>query len=384
MFLNLRVNVLAMPTRTVVYDHQTFTLQRFGGISRYFCELASRVNKAPGFGAKVVAPIHFNDYLLHSDVPKFGVNLRPLHPRLGPIYRAGCRILAPMVTHAARPSIVHHTYYSESYAPSSVPTVVTVFDMIHEILPHEFPPRDPTSHAKRLSVERADLVLCISSSTASDLMRLFKVPERKIRITYLGLSDTFAHASPEHAAPHPRPYVLFVGHRGGYKNFAGAIKAYASSSRLRQSFDFVVFGGFAIGREEQALIDSLGLRPDTVRRLTGSDAELASAYRHARAFVYPSRYEGFGIPPLEAMASACPVVCSNVSSIPEVVGTAAEMFDPNDSEDIAAALERVCFDGARREALIAAGFERLSHFSWDRCADKTVQAYRSLLGDTST
>jgi glycosyltransferase involved in cell wall biosynthesis len=372
-----------MPPHTVVYDHQTFTLQRFGGISRYFCELASRVNMAPGFGAKVVAPIHFNDYLSLGEMPKFGLNLHLGHPRLEPIYRAGCRALSPMVIRAARPSIVHRTYYGDSYAPPSVPRVVTVFDMIHEILPHEFSPLDPTSHDKRRSVERADLVLCISSSTANDLMRLFDVPQQKIRITYLGLSDTFARAGRGRSTPHPRPYVLFVGHRGGYKNFEGAIRAYAGRSRLRQSFDFVVFGGFALRREEQVLIESLGLRPDAVRRLAGSDTELANAYRHAHAFVYPSRYEGFGIPPLEAMASGCPVVCSNISSIPEVVGRAAELFDPNDSDDIAAALERACFDDGRRNALIAAGFERVSHFSWDRCARDTVHAYRSLLGGPS-
>jgi len=369
--------------QTVVYDHQTFTLQRFGGISRYYCELASRVNRLPGFRAKVIAPIHCNEYLSHCDVPKFGLNLGLWHPRLEPMYRHGCRLLAPGPMRAARPSVVHRTYYADSYAPPSVPSVVTVFDMIHEILPDEFPPVDQTSRDKRRSVQRADLVLCISKSTADDVMRLLQVPQHKIRITYLGLSGTFTRATSQQAAPHPRPYLLFVGHRGGYKNFEGALKAYARSSRLRQAFDFLVFGGFALRREELALIESLGLKPESVRRLTGSDEELAQAYRHATAFVYPSRYEGFGIPPLEAMASGCPVACSNLSSLPEVVGPAAEMFDPGDPGQIAAALERICFNETRRRELVDAGFERLGRFSWDQCARDTVQAYRSMLGGKS-
>ena len=370
-----------MPHQTVVYDYQTFAMQKHGGISRYFCELAARVHRTPGCSAKIIAPLHCNDYLSRSEVPTFGLNLHVFHPRLEKYYLAGCRALAPLPMRATRPAIVHRTYYHDAYAPPSVPTVLTVLDMIHEVLPQEFSPLDPTSRNKRRAVERADLVLCISHNTANDLMRMFRVPPEKIRVTHLGLSDGFSRTEAEMASPHPRPYLLFVGHRGGYKNFEGALRAYASSARLQDGFDFVVFGGFAIRPEEQALIDSLKLRSGAVRRLAGSDAELANAYRHAHAFVYPSRYEGFGIPPLEAMASGCPVVCANVSSIPEVVGSAAELFDPAQPEDIAAALERVCFDDIRRQTLIAAGRERLTHFSWDHCAEETVAAYRALLGN---
>ena len=372
-----------MPRHTVVYDFQTFTLQRFGGISRYVCEVASRVNRTSGFGAKIVAPIHFNDYLSASDVPSVGLNLHLSHPRLEPLNRAVCRVLSPWPIRCTKPALVHRTFYQPTYVPSSAFCVVTAHDMIHELFPQMFSTTDPTSRNKRESVRRADLVLCNSRSTANDLVQLFNVSWTKVRITYLGLTDTFARTRPSSIAPHPRPYLLFVGHRGGYKNFAGAIKAYARSVRLREAFDFVVFGGFGMRREEQDLVASLGIKRESVRRLVGSDEELANAYRHARAFVYPSRYEGFGIPPLEAMASGCPVACSNVSSIPEVVGSAAEMFDPDDTEQIITAVERVCFDDTRRRELIKAGFERLQQFSWDRCASDTVLAYRSLLGSAA-
>jgi len=364
---------------TVVYDYQTFTLQRFGGISRYVCEVAARVHRAPGFRARIVAPIHFNEYLSATVVPNFALNLHLTHPRLEPLNRRVCRALSPWAIRAAKPSLVHRTYFQSTFAPASVPGVVTVYDMIHEVFPEHFPPADPTSRHKRESVRRADLVLCISHSTADDLVRLFDVPRHKIRVTHLGFSDVFARQATVAARPSSRPYLLYVGHRGGYKNFGAALRAYARSARLRDEFDFLFFGGFQLRPDEAALIDSLGLRSGAVRRLAGSDEDLANAYRHAHVFVYPSKYEGFGIPPLEAMASGCPVACSNASSIPEVVGSAAELFDPDDVEAIEQALLRLCFDNARRAELIAAGTERISLFSWDRCGQATVEAYQALL-----
>src|SRR5437868_6311635 len=119
-----------MTTHTVVYDYQTFTLQRFGGISRYVCELASRVNRAPGFGAKVVAPIHFNNYLSASDVPTFGFNLHLSHPRLEPLNRAVCRALSPRPIRRAKPLVIHRTYYQPTYVPEPAFCVVTAHDMI--------------------------------------------------------------------------------------------------------------------------------------------------------------------------------------------------------------------------------------------------------------
>ncbi len=116
-----------------------------------------------------------------------------------------------------------------------------------------------------------------------------------------------------------------------------------------------------------------------VHHVSGDDAVLAGYYRMASAFVYPSLYEGFGIPPLEAMSFDCPVVCSGVSSIPEVVGNAGEMFDPYDPDSIRMAIERVVSDDALRQTLIARGKERLKLFSWKRCAQETLDIYRRVL-----
>jgi glycosyltransferase involved in cell wall biosynthesis len=255
-----------------------------------------------------------------------------------------------------------------------------VYDMIHELFPDEFAASEMLIRNKRSTINTADHLICISHSTADDLVRLLNVPRSKISVVYLGYSDVFAKpASHIESSPHHRPYLLYVGLRNGYKNFVAALRAYAASRPLREAFDLVAFGGPKLSAEEHILISSLSLRPGSVVRMEGSDKDLARAYRHARAFVYPSKYEGFGIPPLEAMSAGCVVACSNASSIPEVVGDAAVSFDPLDIDDIRIALERICFDDTTRQQLIDAGAHRTQQFSWDRCARETVATYRKVI-----
>ncbi len=365
---------------SIVYTNRIFALQRWGGISRYFCELASRVHRTPAFDCRIVAPVHFNDHLLECDVPQQAHYLR-LRGRTGRLYRAANRLLAPALTAAARPDLLHHTYYAPGDFNVSKRNIVTVYDMIHELFPGNFAPTDTTMRDKRQSVERADHVICISESTKADLVRILGVRSSKVSVTHLGYSAAFSHSESagERRQSEARPYLLYVGQRAGYKGFDRLIEAYASSSVLCSSFDLIMFGGPGFDVAEKAMFAKLGLREGSLRHVTGDDYELAKRYRAAWAFIYPSLYEGFGIPLLEAMSSGCPVACSNTSSIPEVVGEAAELFDPSDVESMRIALERVCLDEARRSELVAAGTKRSRLFSWDRCARETALVYAQLL-----
>ena len=363
-----------------IYDHQIFSLQKHGGISRYVTEIAERIPKCAPIATRVVAPLHINEYLQSSSVKTSGTFVNWRFRGSARVQRAVNSVLAPPLTRAARPDLVHWTYYSPGPLARGTRTVLTVYDMIHELFPQAFHPSDPTSHNKRQCVEQADHVVCISECTKTDLMRLFGTPPSKISVIPLACSQSFDRASASlQAQAGSRPYVLYVGHRSGYKGYENALRAYAASARLRNEFDFVCFGGFDFGMGEIALRESLALRVGSVRRESGNDASLARAYRHAHVFIYPSVYEGFGIPPLEAMASGCPVTCSDVSSIPEVVGDAAELFDPLSIESIQAALERVCFDQSRRSQMIEAGLHRAALFSWDRCAEETAAIYRHVV-----
>jgi glycosyltransferase involved in cell wall biosynthesis len=368
-----------MDRTTVAYDHQIFALQEYGGISRYFCEIAEHIALTPKTSVRVVAPLHFNAYLAYSSVPRWGAYLAMRHPRMRRAYSAANALMSKPLLAAADPDILHRTYYAPMGQRQRGRVVLTVFDMIHELYPQHFAADDPTSEHKRRSVAAADHVICISHSTARDLQRLFEVAASKITVTHLGFSASFV-APPQVPMPGGRPYFLYVGQRAGYKNFARLLDAYAASPRLKTEFDLVAFGGPPWTAEERSRLARMSLRDGAVKRETGDDAALARAYAGAFAFVYPSEYEGFGIPPLEAMSCGCPVACSDASSIPEVVGDAALLFDPTSVDSIRDALHLLADDAPQRMALIDAGREQQQRFSWERCARETLTIYRRLLG----
>jgi glycosyltransferase involved in cell wall biosynthesis len=178
--------------------------------------------------------------------------------------------------------------------------------------------------------------------------------------------------------PDGAPFALYVGDREAYKNFAGFLQAWSRAPRLRSQLRIVAFGGRPLTTAEQRLVSELGLGQQ-VSQVSGDDELLAAHYRSARLFVCPSRYEGFGLPPLEAMAFGCPVACSRGGSIPEVVGDAGEYFDADNLDAMTAALERVAYDETRRAELVALGRAQAARFTWARCAAQTADVYRRLV-----
>jgi glycosyltransferase involved in cell wall biosynthesis len=365
----------------ILFDYQVFALQSYGGASRYFVRLAQEL-AALGEDPYVVAPLHQNRYLSElapgrvqgreaSFLPSRAFRL------IGGINRAAT--LRWIRRHA--PDIVHETYFTAAQDDvGNAGRVVTVYDMIHEKFGHELRPWDTTTARKRAAVARADHVICISHSTKNDLCEIFDIPDEKVSVVHLGFEKFAPRHSHEGATPPERPYLLYVGRRAGYKNFDGFIRAVASRKRLKQEFDVIAFGGGGFSASEVDLISTSGFRQNAVRQVSGDDNLLGELYRSAAIFVYPSIYEGFGLPPLEAMAHDCPVVSSNASSMPEVIGDAGEYFEPTDTDAMAGALERVAFDQSLRNKLTERGRARLSEFSWARCGAETLDVYRAVLG----
>jgi glycosyltransferase involved in cell wall biosynthesis len=357
----------------IVFDHQMFCLQQYGGISRYFYELASRI--ADGHHVEICAPFYINEYFRPGGLMPRGFKVAPLarSARLATTVNA---IAAWVLLKRRRDvDIFHETYFSLADCAPARPTkrVITVYDMIHEKFAASFRPDDPVRAQKAHAVRRADHVICISENTRRDLVELLQVPIERTSVVYLGQSLMLQQTRPGVA---PRePYILYVGQRTSYKNWTGLLEAVASSAILRNDFTVVCFGGGRFTANEQQLIESLRLR---VRHVGGGDEVLATLYRAAAAFAYPSLYEGFGIPPLEAMALDCPVVCANAASLPEVVGDSAELFDPTDIEDMRHALERVLTSRDHREALVRKGATRSQQFSWQKCADDTLRVYEAV------
>ena len=375
----------------LAYDHQIFCLQKVGGISRYFCKLIEQLNKLDQ-ATRVFAPFYRNQYL--QQLPRQGVQGCQVAD-----YPKYCADLAVAVNgyvsrpqlKAWQPDIVHETYFSKVRSGStSRPSVITVFDMISELGLEGAPPTFARMKAtnKYAAVSRADHVVCISEQTRQDLIRLFNIQPEKVLTIHLGCDQERAVAAAQESdestarlsarLSSSRPYFLYVGLRQGYKNFAGLLRSIASSSRLKSTFDVFAFGGGTFTSDEQALIDELKFAPEQIKQISGDDLTLTQLYRQASAFVYPSLYEGFGLPPLEAMLHHCPVVSSHASAMPEVLGDAAEFFDPNQIDSIAQALERVAFSNDRRQQLIAKGMHRLKAFTWQACAERHLSLYQSV------
>lgn len=362
----------------IAFDHQIFGWQQFGGISRYAYELATGLSKLPNQNVSVISPLYINHYLTEApdSLKVTGISV-PHLPKTGRIYREVNALLAKPIAAFHQPDIVHETYYSRgSIAPKKAKIVLTVYDMIHERFKDNFSKADPTCREKAMAVARADHIICISEQTRADLIQFLNVNPAKTSVVHLGFSLTCSSAN--QANKSDQPFLLYVGSRGGYKNFIGLVKAYASSAFLNKNFKLISFGGGTFTTNEKQLFKELGINSDQILQISGDDALLASYYQSANAFIYPSLYEGFGIPPLEAMSFNCPVVCSNVSSIPEVVGNAAEMFDPHDFSSIQISIEKVLQDSIYRNKLIELGKKRLDIFSWDRCVTDTFSIYQQL------
>ena len=360
----------------IVYDHRIFSWQEYGGISRYFYELAKRVGNTRTFTASIVAPFHVNRYLLGGGVDVNGVHI-PKIKNSGRILSTLNDLISPVPIRLSQPDVLHETYYCKrSLAPRGCPSLVTVFDMTHEKFPEHLLSRDKTSEIKRAAVRRADHVICISENTQRDLIDIAGIPIEKTTVIHLGftVTDQEEHVQLQVGT---LPFLLYVGPRGGYKNFDALLAAYASSPILRGDFSLVAFGGGRFTSVEEEKIRALGLT-GSVMQVAGDDALLTSLYKRSAAFVYPSLYEGFGIPLLEAMSCDCPVVCSNASSIPEVAGDAASYFNPADVDSIRTAIESVVVSSDVQNTLVLRGRERIGHFSWDKTANETMKIYQDL------
>jgi len=367
---------------SIGYDPSIFCSQRYGGISRYYCELASRISINYDVNVTIAAPMHINAYLQY--MPKGLVTgfKQPSFKLPGRALRAMAMLIGGGILSTIEPDIVHETYYHPSkLGPRKAKRVLTIYDMIHEKFALDFHPKDQTSTHKAVAAKRADHIICISESTRRDAVEILGLPVEKTSVIYLGsdLMDIRNIVDEKQYSPLYQPFLLFVGNRGGHKNFLRLLEAFGISPQLRTRFKLICFGGGPFSSHEMLEIKSHSLGDNQVIQLDGTDKLLATLYKSATVFIYPSLYEGFGIPPLEAMSYDCPVVCSNTSSIPEVVGDAGQYFDPYDTESMRLAIEDVTESNDLQGYLAAKGRKRLEFFSWDQCAAETLETYKKLV-----
>ena len=362
----------------IAFDYQIFLSQKYGGISRYFVNLAN--NLILDNDVEIVAPFHKNIYLKNINHNR-NIFLKNTFPKTEKILSSLNQIFTISRLNNFKPEILHQTYYSNlNYNSRFKPKIVTtVHDMIHEKFPIYFPNNNKIIANKKKSIQKADHIICVSECTKNDLMDLYSVPSHKISVVYHGFELENTLIENDEIPLITKPYLLYVGNRSGYKNFNFFIKSISKSSNIIKDFNIIAFGGQNFNKFELELFKSCGFRDNQILHFDGDDSLLNFLYKNARALIYPSLYEGFGLPTLEAMANNCPVICSITSSIPEIVNNAGQYFDPQSSDDILYSIESVVYSDFKVAQLVKNGKERIKAFSWNNCSKNTEAVYMKLL-----
>ncbi|MHB8619730.1 MAG: glycosyltransferase family 4 protein [Chloroflexota bacterium] len=283
----------------------------------------------------------------------------------------------PVMAARSGASLMHSPYFALPLR-RPVPAVVTIHDLIPMILPAYRGSALVRVYTwlQALACRSAAAIIADSEATRRDVIRLLKVPPERVRVVYLGVEARF---SPDRSGPRPidRPYIFYLGGWDQRKNVAALIRAFARVSRQFPDLTLAIAGhpgsGGRLFPDPRPVAEPLGNRVRFLGRVT--EEEKLALYRHAAAFVFPSLYEGFGLDPLEALACGCPVVCSNASSLPEVVGDAAALVNARDERELAQAMELVLRDP---EPWRQRGPIRAASFTWQRTAAETLAVYRQV------
>lgn len=283
-------------------------------------------------------------------------------------------------------SLWHSPYYAMPYV-LPMPAVVTLEDLTPLVIPAEMPSRVKRlvyRTLNQLAARRARRILTLSRASKAELERILRIPAGKIAVTPLAADPQFAPASPAQVERVraklnlPRVYALYVGSNKPHKNLVRLIAAWA----LIQDAPPLVIAGAWDPRfpEAKREVARLKLEHRVLFRHNPDEADLPALISGARIFVFPSLHEGFGLPPLEAMACGTPTVCAYSSSLPEVLGNAALAFDPWNIEDMALTLQRALEQADLRWELRAKGLQQAQRFSWEHTARETLRVYEGILG----
>jgi glycosyltransferase involved in cell wall biosynthesis len=384
----------------ILYDHQIFSLQRYGGISRYFFELMSAYSKNSNLSYELGLKYSENAYLKNSKQFSDIEGMESTKDFFKKFDFKGSKYVHSILTQIGLANegkvvnrktsleflqkknfdVFHPTYYDDYFLKylSNKPFVLTVYDMIHE--KNEgiyFNKNDEVLKNKKLLAQRASKIISISKSTKNDLVEIYGIDEDKIEVIHLG-SSLLLDKKRKGLYSFPPRYILFVGDRHLYKNFIFFVKSVSPLLKKDKDLFIVCIGSKPFDEQEITLLKKLEIEKRVVHKPMEDDNMLAHSYANALCFVFPTLYEGFGIPILEAFSCDCPAVLSNTSSLPEVAGNAAIFFNPEEENSLKDSIENLIYNEKLREELKIKGRKRLKNFSWEKCALETQKIYEKV------
>lgn len=356
----------------ILFDHQIFLSQKYGGISRYFVELMREFNKQ---NQDYRLPLRYsnNTYIKEiKNIKNFKDNRVS-----SKIFYYLSQFMLNQVIKGNEFDIFHPTYYNPYFLKHlKKPYVLTVYDFMHEKFSDMFDPYDKNIIWKKEVSLKADRLIAISENTKKDIIKYYGINEDKIDVVYL--ASSLKPTNKLIKLNLPKEYILFVGNRGRYKNFQKFIKSVVPLLKEQNSLYVICAGGGTFNAYETELLNSLGIK-DKVLQYYIDDDILAYLYENALFFIFPSQYEGFGIPVLEAFNCNCPVALSNQGSLPEVGADAGEYFDPYSKESIYEASLKLLKDESRRDELRAKAKVQSKKFTWENTAKQTLAVYNKVL-----
>jgi glycosyltransferase involved in cell wall biosynthesis len=357
----------------ILYDSNLFLSYKVGGISRYHYELLKGIKSNVVHDVKVAGKFIKNEYLRRDEAFRSDFFYDPTASFAMVNQWLVKRCLRKGAYDLFHPGDV--LYFDVDDIPRDKKVVFTIHDMINEKIYSKH------NQQKFDFAQRADKIIAVSQATKNDIVEIYGIPANKIDVIYHGSSLTSAHTSFIRHIPHkiPQEFLLFVGNRSGYKNFSGFIQGIAPLLRKNPDLFLVCIGKKGFSKAEETSLQELNIRRQTVCYVGVNDNLLAYFYAKAKAFVFPSLMEGFGIPILEAWACGTPVVLTDNACFREVAADAGSYFSPSSPESICETISKVLFDKELSKDLVENGKKRLELFSWEKTVEKTVLLYESLV-----
>lgn len=359
-----------------------FSIQKYGGITRYFCELIKNLPSEHQFKL----PIIFSDnHYMHENSEIFkkmnflpSKNFKGKHFVRKKLYFIN-QIYSRYCISSNNFDLFHPTFYDNYFLKVlKRPFIITVHDLIQFKFKDTFYKYSTIVPQMESVIKNANRIISISENTKKDIVEIFNINPEKIDVIYHGFNKR-SNNKPctNKIIDNFGKYILFVGDRSLYKNFKTFAEVISKLFKIEKGLKLICVGT-PFTNEEKVLLSKLRIANQTIA-LNVEDSTLNELYSNALVFVYPSLYEGFGMPILEAFANNCPVCLSNTSSLPEIAGDAGVYFDPYDHESILEAIKKVLYDNSFKNQMINAGKERLADFSWKKTAEETIVSYKKTL-----